>query len=518
MEWSRALTPPTTFTVRNYLGQLLWRVILYNIYSENPWAGPPNFVVSSVYDLALPGILEGSMINDKPSDPATENELTREPDRLRDEVLQRSNGVYEQVRAVAPDPHASRVLETSGVLPGIELSELGAVSHAQMDNLPSGVESIAPSKLTDITGTQSDSHHYFLAGGDSSGSGDGSVLATGGDTSADDLIARRDALLEARQLKHAIENGDGAQVVKMLEEMTDEQLLRLKGAYGLKLEDDLREHLSGKELEKALELVERVETEDEKLLARRDALMQVRQLSREIENGDGAGVVKLLEGMTERQLERLKAAYGEKLEDDLKQHLSGKELETALMLVERVETEDEKLLARRDALLQARELSQDIENGDGDRVVKLLEGMTERQLERLKKAYGDKLEDDLKQHLSGEKLDKAIDLLHGVKTRTLADGSVKEDPNGNVVYAIGQDARPRKFHYDESGNLDQIDGHLGHWQRTVDKQGREAWVDKDTGTVWDGKMRVDSAGNLHYQPYEGQSWTFTRNGKGVRKA
>ncbi len=95
--------------------------------------------------------------------------------------------------------------------------------------------------------------------------------------------------------------------------------------------------------------------------------------------------------------------------------------------------------------------------------------------------------------------------------------SKSEDPNGKITETRGADGGSRKFHYDENGKLDQIDGHLGHWDRSVDAQGNEKWTNKDFGAVWKGSFEVDSDGDLHFHAQKGQSWNFTRDGEDVKE-
>lgn len=94
---------------------------------------------------------------------------------------------------------------------------------------------------------------------------------------------------------------------------------------------------------------------------------------------------------------------------------------------------------------------------------------------------------------------------------------IKEDPQGHIVETENDDAGThRKFHYDASGNLDQIDGRNGHWERGTDKDGQEQWIN-NSGKIWHGKMTVDEKGSLHYKSNYGHTnWEFTVDGKDVR--
>src|SRR5262249_47478708 len=59
-------------------------------------------------------------------------------------------------------------------------------------------------------------------------------------------------------------------------------------------------------------------------------------------------------------------------------------------------------------------------------------------------------------------------------------------------------------------------GHQGAWTRSVvDDQGRSTWT-SDAGPAWRGEFSVDSDGDLHFVPREGQAWIFTRDGRDVK--
>ncbi len=104
-----------------------------------------------------------------------------------------------------------------------------------------------------------------------------------------------------------------------------------------------------------------------------------------------------------------------------------------------------------------------------------------------------------------------------------ADGSnAYTDENGRLVYnekdqvieAGAGNGRQRKFHYDEKGQLDQIDGNLGHWDRQV-KDGHVAWVNKDSGAVWNGDFQMKQD-RLQYRGDNGGAWEFTPWGTDIR--
>jgi hypothetical protein len=94
-------------------------------------------------------------------------------------------------------------------------------------------------------------------------------------------------------------------------------------------------------------------------------------------------------------------------------------------------------------------------------------------------------------------------------------GTFVYDNQTQLVEAPSGEGRSRKFHY-TNGQLDQIDGNLGHWDR-VEKDGEVSWVNRDSGAVWEGdfKMNVD---NLEYTGRNGSHWTFTPWGTDVNLA
>ncbi len=85
---------------------------------------------------------------------------------------------------------------------------------------------------------------------------------------------------------------------------------------------------------------------------------------------------------------------------------------------------------------------------------------------------------------------------------------IEFDKQGRVAETSGEDFTTRKFHYDENGKLDQIDGKLGHWDRSTDANGKTAWTNKNTGAVWHGEFNVDKSGDLHFKTANGTSHTF----------
>lgn len=94
-------------------------------------------------------------------------------------------------------------------------------------------------------------------------------------------------------------------------------------------------------------------------------------------------------------------------------------------------------------------------------------------------------------------------------------GKFVYDKDQQLVEAPAGAGHNRKLHY-TNGQLDQIDGRLGHWDR-VQKDGQVSWVNKDSGLVWKGdfKMNLDM---LEYKGQNGTAWAFTPWGTDVNQA
>ncbi len=71
----------------------------------------------------------------------------------------------------------------------------------------------------------------------------------------------------------------------------------------------------------------------------------------------------------------------------------------------------------------------------------------------------------------------------------------------------------RKFHYDKDNKVDQIDGHLGHWERRTNAKGETEWVNNKNKAVWKGEFEVKSNGDLIFKGQNGVTWKFTKEGK-----
>jgi hypothetical protein len=94
-------------------------------------------------------------------------------------------------------------------------------------------------------------------------------------------------------------------------------------------------------------------------------------------------------------------------------------------------------------------------------------------------------------------------------------GKLVYDKDNNVVEAPAGDGHSRKFHY-TNGQLDQIDGRLGHWDRVV-KDGQVSWVNKGTKAVWEGDFRVNAGSDaLEFRGHNGAAWEFTTTGRDLR--
>lgn len=71
----------------------------------------------------------------------------------------------------------------------------------------------------------------------------------------------------------------------------------------------------------------------------------------------------------------------------------------------------------------------------------------------------------------------------------------------------------RKFHYDKDNKVDQIDGHLGHWDRRTNAKGETEWVNSSTKAVWKGEFEVQANGDLMFTGQNGVTWRFTKENK-----
>jgi hypothetical protein len=92
-------------------------------------------------------------------------------------------------------------------------------------------------------------------------------------------------------------------------------------------------------------------------------------------------------------------------------------------------------------------------------------------------------------------------------------GKTSWDKDDHCIEAPAGPGHSRKYHYTD-GQLDQIDGKLGHWDR-VTKDGQVSWVNKDTFAVWDGDFKLELDGELEYKGRNGANWSFTVWGKDI---
>lgn len=102
------------------------------------------------------------------------------------------------------------------------------------------------------------------------------------------------------------------------------------------------------------------------------------------------------------------------------------------------------------------------------------------------------------------------------------DRAVWYDAGGRVVstaedidVAKGQKVN-RDFGYDKDGQLNRIEGVLGHWERQTNDKGQVYWHNTDRNINWEGDFSVDTKGNLHYDSHKGQDYTFTPDGKTIK--
>ncbi len=102
----------------------------------------------------------------------------------------------------------------------------------------------------------------------------------------------------------------------------------------------------------------------------------------------------------------------------------------------------------------------------------------------------------------------------GSHSRESKEGLFVYDAQHNLLESPSGEGRVRKYHYTD-GQLDQIDGNLGHWDRVV-KDGQVSWVNKDSGAVWEGEMGVNDKDELEYRGRNGIAWNFTPSGQDVQ--
>ncbi|HEY9871511.1 MAG TPA: FHA domain-containing protein [Candidatus Obscuribacterales bacterium] len=264
---------------------------------------------------------------------------------------------------------------------------------------------------------------------------------------------------------------------------------------------------------------------------------------------DEEAIYRILAGKSEAELKALDAEFrkrsdqGFSIEQVLRDEMDGLELQRALYFLSHKDTDvvklpegvdRPKLEAANEELYKATRRDETFgETPEGwgtdeKAIFKVLEGKTPDELKAMdllfKERYGCSLEDILKDELSGAELTRALDLLHGVKLTDHADGSQsKEYPDktrvevgadGRVKEVVDANGERRSFQY-QGEELSQIKGRLGTWTRSmVDDQGNSTWT-SDRGHVWKGEFSVDSDGNLHFVPREGQGWIFTRDGRDV---
>src|SRR5262249_46286689 len=201
--------------------------------------------------------------------------------------------------------------------------------------------------------------------------------------------------------------------------------------YGTKLDAELQDEMSGDELQKAMHLLHRTDSEK-----------GADDLHKACEGmgTDEAAVYKALDGKTPQQIAEMddyyKKTYGMSLTDQLKDEMSGDELNKAM-----------KLLHPNDA---AKNAADDIYKAceglgtDEAAIYKALEGKSPEQLRAMddyyKKTYGVGLADQLKDEMSGDELKKAMDLL----SKEAPEGKSGEQGKKEPALQRAADAHPSK--------------------------------------------------------------------------
>jgi len=122
------------------------------------------------------------------------------------------------------------------------------------------------------------------------------------------------------------------------------------------------------------------------------------------------------------------------------------------------------------------------------------------------------------ERIEGEKQAHSIENLKinkdGSYSFTNELGKFSYDSKGQLTEAPAGDGHSRKYHYNEKGELDKIDGRLGHWEREV-KDGHVCWVNKNNGAIWKGDFTVKQD-MLEFHAENGVTWGFTAQGKDVQ--
>lgn len=95
---------------------------------------------------------------------------------------------------------------------------------------------------------------------------------------------------------------------------------------------------------------------------------------------------------------------------------------------------------------------------------------------------------------------------------------IQRGKSDQVNSVVAQDQSRRDFIRSlQTGELEEIHGHLGVWKPTQLPDGETGWKNETTGAVWAGKMEVDKDGNLRYTPHDGgQAYTFTPDGRDIK--
>lgn len=128
--------------------------------------------------------------------------------------------------------------------------------------------------------------------------------------------------------------------------------------------------------------------------------------------------------------------------------------------------------------------------------------------------FGDEWFEDIDGGKTTKKIGKVeVNKQDGSYSFTNENGKYSYDSKGQLVEAPAGNGQTRKFHYDANGQVDQIEGRLGHWDRQV-INGKVSWKNAN-GVVWNGDFKVTEEG-LEFRGDNGVSWGFTAQGKDVR--
>lgn len=239
------------------------------------------------------------------------------------------------------------------------------------------------------------------------------------------------------------------------------------------------------------------------------------KLEKVAEGGDTDAVAKELHDMAPDD----RKAVAEKIKEDQKERPSD-----GLPKLEFYDNTGDLKSASKDGVLEDTKTNYDIATGNKiDKSTEKWDGGTEKQtfdpqtgketsitIQRTDGSYVQRTFDPKTGYFQNEHSQSADGKVTHVESNPKNDelSMINYDEHGRVVETSGEDFTTRKFHYDENGKLDQIDGKLGHWDRSVDANGKSSWTNKNSGAVWHGEFNVDKDGDLHFQNANGKTFTF----------